>query len=322
LQSGSVLDLEFCKGVNLMDRHWNNFCTLSIVHFMAFPATFRGEGPLVETITKIAEDPFFGAIEIGWIKDPKVRSMVKNIADTAHLQVGHAAQSALLGQKLNINSLDEAERKRAVEQLFRSIDEAAEIGAKRVAFLSGADPGDNDRPRAIEALVKTLLEVAAYGKNQGIALTMETFDRDIDKKCLVGPSELAVEVSTVIRQDYPDFGILFDLSHLPLLHETAEHSLMTLKDHLVHIHVGNCVLDPKLPGYGDLHPRFGWPGGVNDVPELTEFLQVLFKAGYLSDQRADRPWIGFEVKPQSADETSELVIAGTKRAWQEAWSRV
>jgi hypothetical protein len=34
-----------------------------------------------------------------------------------------------------------------------------------------------------------------------------------------------------------------------------------------------------------------------------------------------RPWIGFEVKPQNADETSSLVLAGTKRVWQEAWSR-
>ena len=37
-----------------MDKHWSNFCTLSIVHFMAFPETMRGEGPVVETVTKIA----------------------------------------------------------------------------------------------------------------------------------------------------------------------------------------------------------------------------------------------------------------------------
>src|SRR3990172_4455145 len=99
-----------------MDKHWSNYCPLSIVHFMAFPETMRGDGPIAETVTKIAEDPFFGAIEIGWIKDPAVRAQVKRIVDTAHIQVGHAAQSALLIQKLNLNSLDEAERMRAVEQ--------------------------------------------------------------------------------------------------------------------------------------------------------------------------------------------------------------
>jgi hypothetical protein len=34
-----------------------------------------------------------------------------------------------------------------------------------------------------------------------------------------------------------------------------------------------------------------------------------------------RPWLGFEIKPQSAEESSSLVIAGAKRVWQEAWSR-
>jgi hypothetical protein len=85
--------------------------------------------------------------------------------------------------------------------------------------------------------------------------------------------------------------------------------------------VGNCVVDPDTPGYGDLHPRFGWPGGCNDVAELVEFIRALFKVGYLAEDTGERPWIGFEVKPQSAEETSEQVIAGTKRVWQEAWAQ-
>ena len=304
-----------------MDKHWSNYCTLSIVHFMAYPETMRGEGPIVETVTRIAEDPFFGAIEIGWIKDPAVRQQVKQIVDTAHIQVGHAAQSALLVQKLNVNSLDEAERMRAVEQLYRNVDEAAEMGAQRVAFLSGVDPGDADRPRAFEALVKSIKQVASHARPQGIALTLETFDRTIDKKCLIGPSPLAAELCTTIRADYPEFGLMYDLSHMPLLYETPDSSLSILKDHLVHIHVGNAVLNTQLPGYGDLHPRFGWPGGSNDVPQVTEFITGLFKCGYLAEGKSTRPWVGFEVKPQSAEEPSSLVIAGAKRVWQEAWSR-
>jgi sugar phosphate isomerase/epimerase len=305
-----------------METHWNNYCTLSIVHFMAFPETFRGAGPMVETVSKIIEDPFFGAIEIGWIKDPAVRTQVKKIVETAHIQVGHAAQSALLIQKLNINSLDEAQRMLAVEQLYRSVDEAAEMGAKRLAFLSGIDPGDTDRPKAVEALAKSVKQVAKYGRDKGVALTLETFDRQVDKKCLIGPSELAADFCRMIREDYPDFGLLYDLSHMPLLGEKAEKALRILKDYLVHIHVGNCVLDPKTPGFGDMHPRFGWAGGVNDTPQVADFVRTLFKVGYLYENNPDRPWIGFEVKPQSADELSTMVIAGAKRVWQDAWSRI
>jgi hypothetical protein len=43
--------------------------------------------------------------------------------------------------------------------------------------------------------------------------------------------------------------------------------------------------------------------------------------GYLRQGREDRPWVGFEVKPQTPVETPEQVIAGTKRIWAEAWAR-
>jgi sugar phosphate isomerase/epimerase len=303
-----------------MDKHWDSFCTMSIVHFMAFPQCMGGEGPIVETVSKIAEDPFFGGIEVGWIRDPAVRAATRAVLDAAHIKVGYGAQSALLVQKLNLNSLDQAERGRAVDQLKRSVDEAAELGAARVAFLSGRDPGDADRPAALEALIRSTLDVCAYARDRGIALTCEVFDRDIDKKCLIGPSSYAAEYARAVRADYPGFGLMYDLSHRPLLFEDAEAALTEVKDVLVHIHVGNAVVDSGKPGYGDLHPRFGWPGGANDVPELVDFLRGLFKIGYLAAGEA-RPWVGFEIKPQAAGETSELVIAGTKRVWQQAWSR-
>ena len=60
-----------------MDKHWTHFCTMSIVHFMAFPKAISGEGPIAESVARIAEDPFFGAVEITWIKDPKERAAAK-----------------------------------------------------------------------------------------------------------------------------------------------------------------------------------------------------------------------------------------------------
>ena len=74
---------------------------------------------------------------------------------------------------------------------------------------------------------------------------------------------------------------MYDLSHQPLLDEQALPALSTLKDYLVHAHVGNCVKAAELAGYGDQHPRFGFPGGENGVPELVDFLQALFAVGYL-----------------------------------------
>ena len=92
------------------------------------------------------------------------------------------------------------------------------------------------------------------------------------------------------------------------------------RDHLVHAHIGNCVLgDTSHPAYGDQHPRFGVPGGENDVEEVAEFLRCLFEIGYLGEGK--RPIVSFEIKPQP-HETSELIIANAKRTLNAAWGLV
>jgi sugar phosphate isomerase/epimerase len=303
-----------------MDKHWSNYCTMSIVHFMAFPTTIGGDGPIAATVSKIAEDSFFGAVEITHINDPAERQKTRDVIETSRLKVGFGAQPHVLLGKLNPNSLDEAERQAAVMALKAGIDETVEMGANRMAFLSGRDPGDKDRPAALKALIQSTKELCAYGREKGIGLTCETFDRTIDKKALIGPSDFSAEYAAAVRKDYPDFGLMYDLSHQPLLYEESEEALQRLKPHLVHIHIGNGVRDEGNPGYGDLHPRFGWPGGCNDVDELVVFIRALFKVGYLREGKKQKPWVGFEVKPQSDRETPEQVIAGTKRVWKEAWS--
>ena len=72
--------------------------------------------------------------------------------------------------------------------------------------------------------------------------------------------------------------------------------------------------------------RVGGPADLYFKPrsreELVEFLRALFKIGYLAEGKQEGPWVGFEVKPQNETETSEQIIAGTKRVWAEAWSRL
>ena len=96
---------------------------------------------------------------------------------------------------------------------------------------------------------------------------------------------------------------------------------MAAGDHLIHIHVGNCVCaDESLPGYGDLHPRFEYPGSENGVEELTRFLSSLKYAGYFEmDVPTDKPVVTVEVKPMPG-ESSEIVLAQTKRVWKRAWA--
>ena len=304
-----------------MDGHWSECCAMSIVHFMAFPDALTDESSLVESVSRIAEDDFFDAIEITWIQDAATRRDVKQILDISQLQVGFCAHPAILAEKLDLNSLDEGQRKAAIRRLNEHIDQGSELGAQRVAFLSGPDPGDTDREAAIAALIESLREACAYGGVKGISLTLETFDRRVDKKTLIGPVRDAARVAEAVRADYSDFGLLYDLSHMPLLDETPG-DMAVIKEHLVHAHVGNCVVVQGRALYGDWHPYFGFPGGVNGVDELARFIRGLFEIGYLAEGKEPRPWVGFEVKPQGPGETPELIIANAQRVWRQAWAMV
>lgn len=296
------------------------YMKVGLVHFMAYPSTLKGEGPVVETIKKVALDEYFTAIEITTIKDNEARQTVKKMLETSHMTVTYGAQPRLLTTGLNINDLHEEGRQKALANLKEGIDEAYEVGAVAFAFLSGRYE-EATKEQSYQALVASTKEICAYAKSKGsMHIALEVFDYDVDKKSLIGPAELALRYAKEIREEHDHFGLMVDLSHIPLIHETIEESLLPVRDYIVHAHIGNCVVkSPELPAYGDVHPRFGFPNGENDVPQVADYLKVLLDIGYLNDKNP--PIVSFEIKP-FGDEDPDIVIANAKRTLNEAWARV
>lgn len=303
-----------------MNESLYKYMKVGLIHFMAYPITIKGEGPIVETIKKIAIDDYFTAIEITTIKDKEERKKVKQMLETSHMIIAYGAQPRLLTTGLNINDLDEEGRQKALTNLKEGIDEAYEMGASSFAFLSGKYEEDK-KEQAYEALVKSTKEICLYAKSKGnLKIALEVFDYDVDKKSLIGPAILALRFAKEIREEHDNFGLMVDLSHIPLLHETIEESLLPVKDYIIHAHVGNCVVKTSgMPGYGDVHPRFGFPNGENDVEQVTNYLRLLLEIGYLNDKKP--PILSFEVKP-FGDEDPDIVIANAKRTLNEAWAKV
>ena len=296
----------------------SRYIELGIVHFMAFPETIKGEKGILESIRKILLDDDFKVIEVTWIKDPKVRKEAAELFDQSGIKVLYAAQPRVLLQGLNPNALNEEERKRAVEDLKKGIDEAIEIGAKGFAFLAGKDPGPEKRSEAKKQLIKSISELCDYARSRerDLMVELEIFDREIDKKALIGPSKEAAEVAKIIRKEHSNFGLLHDLSHLPLLRESPKEALEPIKKYLTHVHIGSCVLDPSHEAYGDKHPRFQLKGSEVDVYDLRDFLKTLFDIGYLG---GEPKVVSFEVSPRPGEDP-ELVIASSKRFLWRAWS--
>lgn len=294
---------------------------VGIVHFKAFPGIETGVGPIAETLEKICADEFWTAVEIGWMKDYRVRNTARMLLDQSHLSVAYATQPKMLSNKFNLNSLDQRERSTAIDAVKSSVDEARQLGAEVVRLIAGKDPGDEKRGEAKKLLVDSIQQILDYAAedDDGLKFTLKIFDRDIDKKNLIGHAGDAADVAAALRPDYPNFGVLTDLSHFPLLDEDPEVSIPMLAEYLDAVHLGNCAFrDKRHPAYGDIQPRFGIPGGETDTPEVTDFFRVLRRNGFFD--KAERPIVSAEVRPVIAGEISEIILANAKRVIRDAWA--
>ena len=301
-----------------MDQSIHKFFKVGIVAFMAFPGMSYGEDPdTLHLLKKIAQDDYFDAIELTWIKDAATRRKAADMLKIAHMAVCYGAQPRLLTTKMNANHLDEGERKKAECTLMQAIDEAEELGAPGISFLSGKwEPAT--REESYSQLLKTTRNLCDYAKTKDMTVELEVFDFDIAKASVIGPAPLAARFSADMRTSHNNFGLLVDLSHIPMCYETSEFVLRILRPYITHLHIGNTVChDPQTEGYGDEHQRFGFPNSANDTAELLEFLRVLKQEDFFNTR--DPYVLSFEVKPWK-DEDPDLVIANAKRVLNRAWA--
>ena len=200
------------------------------------------------------------------------------------------------------------------------IEEAYQLGASCVRVLSGKDPGDEKREDAKKIFTDTLRELCEYTRELGdIQLYLKIFDRDIDKKSLIGHFRDAADVAEKVYKDFKNFGILSDLSHFPLLKEKPEEAIPLVMKYPMHFHIGNCVMrDRKHFLYGDLQPRFGIPEGELDTPDVRDYFKLLLELKLLNPE--NKPVMSVEVRPLLAEEYSEIIIANAKRVIKEAWA--
>lgn len=296
-----------------MKESLHTYFQVGTIQWMSHP-TYN----VLDSIKKIACDPFFDAIEIGSFPDAETRTKARDMLSQAHMKVCYGAQPRLLGPKLNPNDLDEAGRAKAEATLMEALDEAEFLGARGIAFLAGKWKAES-KEESYAQLLKTTRNLCAYAATKGMMVELEVFDYDMDKSALIGPAPMAARFAADMRMSCNNFGLLVDLSHFPTTYESSRFVIQTLRPYITHFHIGNAVVKPGYTAYGDLHPRFGFPDSANDVAELADFFQVLKEEGFF--RKANPYVLSFEVKPW-ADEDADLVLAGTKRVINRAWAMV
>ena len=287
----------------------------TILH-VSYKELGSGEGPILEQLKKIVTDPYFEVVEVAQMKEAAVRRAAAEMIAQAHMVSAYGGQGRMLGAGLNINDLHEEGRQKALASLKEGIDEAYQIHAADFAFLAGRYD-EMTKEQSFRALVRSTRELCAYAAQKGnMSVLCEVFDYDIAKKSLIGPVDMVKRYAEEICQDYDNFGLMVDLSHIPMLHETLEENLLPIR----HAHMGNTVIKhPSCPAYGDEHPRFGFPDSENDAEQLAAYLRILLQIGFLNEK--NRPIVSFEVKPFEAEDP-DVVLAGAKRTLDLAWELV
>ena len=306
---------------------WASEVDFGVVHPLVWPACRDGGGPVLETLQVIVEDEVFGAVEIAPVKDPEVRAKARDLLAASGLQVVYLPILPIIFEELGIGSADSDRRAAALARLRLLLDEAIEFGCPLAMVTGQRDPGLAEREAAMARLVEDLQQLCDYADARAtrrrLHLTFEHFDRDVEKKRLVGPTADAVALCEAVGRE--NFGLTVDLSHLPLLGETAAEALRLAAPHLIHAHIGNCVVDhPDCPFFGDFHPRFDHPLGRNGLPEVIDFIRQLRAVGYFERARhrlGTTPVLSMELRPNQVDnEPAAAILANGKRHFIRGWA--
>ena len=206
--------------------------------------------------------------------------------------------------------LNEKKRMNAVFLLMRAFETANEIGAKKVLITTGRDTDECDRPKALEQFMKSMERLLPEAENFDVVL--ETGDRTVDARQLLGPTDLSMKLTEEIRKEYKNFYLTLDTSHIAQLGENVEASIEKALCLSNHVHLASCILTPGHPLYGDKHPFFSHPDGVLSDDRLHKIYSYVEKR---SEEEERKILIGHEVIDRCGGRLGGLEKAIKESPW-------
>jgi sugar phosphate isomerase/epimerase len=165
--------------------------------------------------------------------------------------------------RVGFSSDDPEELNTEFDQIKRTIDIAAFVGARSIRIVPG-----NDEPETIDKVVPWFQRAAEYAEEKRVYMAFENHSAGI-----AGTPELCVELAEKVGSPY--FGILYEPGNLMFDTGTDyRKALETMKNHVVHCHFKDCK--PVDEGHEMQH--FG--AGTIDFPWIVDQLNT---TGYQGD---------------------------------------
>jgi len=264
---------------------------LGFNHMFLYPDSMVNGQVHTETLAQLCHNPNVAAVDC-WVWPDRAKEELSILRESGkHINYNIGDR---LGETPALPAAkDKKERAYALDFLRRESEFAVSCGAKKIILGSGRDVVDHED--GLKRFVDLMNEWFTYIP-EDICVAIEPVDWDIDKKALLGPAEETCACIRELRQGRKRVGILLDMGHIPIMHETLDSAVEKMNDLLCHIHLGSCIMKNKNnPLYGDKHPCWGEPDGEYDEKDGARFLQILTDAGYFS--RGYAQTVSFEMRP-------------------------
>ncbi len=288
---------------------------------------------------KSFEDPLahFSAIEI-CCHYPHYEAFDTYLPDDKALRDACIRKMKAYGKKMNYNSPgtlqldgpynpcsdDSSVRVRALDYAKTHVDYAAESESPFFVATGCLDKGEERRPELMKRFTEYFLHLAEHCQKYHMDILIEPIERHRFKKLILGPTkECAAFIANVQKNGAANAHLMLDTAHLPLMEENMDEAISaSLPAGLVHVHLGDAVLDPGNSFYGHTHPPMGIHGGTFGYMDLKEQFIKLFECGFIPKTVSEkRATISLEVKPYPgcSEETSiQMMYEKTKSACDEA----
>ncbi len=302
-----------------MEESFYSYMNLGITHHLLNFKSFEDPAYHLRTLRPLLAHPLFQIVDLFVADDETIRKKEITLIKKSDKEIIYNAPlpTKRYGSGLRVDS----ETERIFYHLKQHANLAIQIKASKLVIPSSPDC-QKKREEAKKIFAHLLYDLARYvSDNSEMKIVLEPSDRDIDKKCLLGPIEDSVEVLRRVREkDVKNLGLMVDMAHLPLLGESFEYTIKTSGNLLWHVHIGNCILQDKNHAwYGDKHPPIGFPGGEHRIEELTHFLQLLLEYDYL--KKTEKNSVSLEVR-SFPNKTAQETISQQLQLLENAWKKV
>ena len=262
-------------------------------HMFLYPDSMVNEKAHLESLKKLAATDLVEALDCWLWRGETAKEEAKILLDSGKI-INYNIGDRFGEELAQPASKDKAERERAYALMMREIGYALDLNSKKIVFGSGPDH-PYEREAAQERFAELILRVAKQ-LPADVELSFEPTDRDIHKFFLYGSLDETVDFIKLIRKNgFERIGLLLDMCHVPIIHETLESALKKGGAVLNHIHLGNAVIkDPTDPFYGDRHTAWNYNGGEYTEDDGIRFVHMLKDIGYLDKENAT---VSFEMRP-------------------------